>query len=57
MNATAREGESEGGSTVSFRHAGFTDDEETGRVAYTWGQIMAKLKQYAETGNPDPVFT
>ncbi len=33
----------EGGSTVSFRHAGFTDDEETGRVAYTWGQIMVRL--------------
>jgi uncharacterized protein YndB with AHSA1/START domain len=47
----------EGGSTVSFRHSGFTDEEEAGRVAYTWGEIMAKLKQYAETGNPDPVFT
>ena len=44
------------GSTVSFRHAGFTDDEEAGRVAYTWGRIMARLKEYAETGNPDPVF-
>ncbi len=46
----------EGGSTVTFRHAGFDDDEETGRVAYTWGQIMTKLKVYAETGAPDPVF-
>lgn len=46
----------EGGSTVMFRHAGFDDDEETGRVAYTWGQIMMKLKEYAETGAPDPVF-
>src|SRR5687768_9943014 len=27
------------GSTVTFRHAGFPDDDETGRVAYTWGQI------------------
>jgi len=44
------------GSTVSFRHAGFTDDEEAGRVAYTWGQIMARLKEYAESGKPDPVF-
>jgi hypothetical protein len=50
----AREG---GGSTVMFRHAGFGGDEEAGRVAYTWGQIMTKLKQYAETGEPDPVFT
>ena len=44
------------GSTVSFRHAGFTDDEEAGRVAYTWGQILARLKEYAESGKPDPVF-
>ncbi len=46
-----------GGSTVSFRLAGFTDEEEAGRVAYTWGQIMARLKQYAETGRADPVFS
>ncbi len=46
----------DGGSTVSFRHAGFTDDEEAGRVAYTWGQIMVRLKEYAETGSPNPVF-
>jgi len=44
------------GSTVSFRHAGFDDDAEAGRVAYTWGQVMVRLKQYAETGRPDPVF-
>jgi uncharacterized protein YndB with AHSA1/START domain len=44
------------GSTVAFRHAGFADDDEAGRVAYTWGQIMARLKQYAETGRSDPVF-
>lgn len=48
--------EREGGSTVSFRHTGFGDDEEVGRVAYTWGQIMGRLKEYAETGKPDPVF-
>ncbi|HWJ32219.1 MAG TPA: hypothetical protein VNR59_07750 [Gaiellaceae bacterium] len=47
----------DGGSTVSFRHDGFPDEEEAGRVAYTWGQIMVKLKQYAETGRADPVFT
>jgi uncharacterized protein YndB with AHSA1/START domain len=44
------------GSTVTFRHAGFPDDDETGRVAYTWGQIMVQLKEYAETGQPAPVF-
>jgi uncharacterized protein YndB with AHSA1/START domain len=46
----------EGGSTVRFRHGTFGDDWETGAVAYTWGQIMVKLKQYVETGTPDPVF-
>ena len=47
---------SDAGSTVSFRHQGFADDEEAGRVAYTWGQIMVRLKEYAETGKTDPVF-
>ncbi len=47
----------DGGSTVSFRHAGFDDDEETGRVSFTWGQIMLRLKEYAETGAANPVFT
>jgi uncharacterized protein YndB with AHSA1/START domain len=46
----------DGGSTVRFRHGTFGDDWETGAVAYTWGQIMIKLKQYVETGKPDPVF-
>lgn len=44
------------GSTVSFRHAGFADDDEAGRVAYTWGQVVVRLKEYAETGKPNPVF-
>ena len=44
------------GSTVSFRHAGLDDDEEAGRVSYTWGQIMVQLKAYTETGKADPVF-
>jgi uncharacterized protein YndB with AHSA1/START domain len=47
----------EGGATVTFRHAGFTDDEEAGGSAYTWGQIMVRLKQYVESGNADPVFS
>ena len=47
----------DGGATVEFRHAGFDDDAEAGRVAYTWGQVVVALKRYAETGRPDPVFT
>ncbi len=46
----------EGGSTVSFRHAGFTADEDAGHAAYTWGQIMTRLKEYAETGRANPLF-
>jgi uncharacterized protein YndB with AHSA1/START domain len=46
----------EGGSTVSFRHAGFMDEAEVGSVAYTWGQIMVRLKEYAESGARNPVF-
>ncbi len=47
----------DGGSIVAFRHAGFDDEEEAGRVAYTWGQVMTRLKEYAETGTANPVFT
>src|SRR5881409_749752 len=44
----------DGGATVDFRHAGLGDD--AGRVAFTWGQIMDRLKRYLESGEPDPVF-
>lgn len=47
----------ENGSTVAFRHSGLDDEQEAGRVAYTWGQIMVRLKEYAETGSVNPVFT
>jgi uncharacterized protein YndB with AHSA1/START domain len=46
----------EGGSTVAFRHDGFGNDTDAGHAAYTWGQIMVRLKQYTETGTPEPVF-
>jgi uncharacterized protein YndB with AHSA1/START domain len=46
-----------GGSTVNFSHSGLNDDQEAGQVAYTWGQVMVKLKHYAESGTPDPVFS
>jgi uncharacterized protein YndB with AHSA1/START domain len=46
----------DGGSTVSFRHAGFPDDEDSGRVAFTWGQVLVRLKEYAESGRAEPVF-
>ena len=39
---------------MDFRHAGLGDD--AGRVAFTWGQIMDRLKRYLESGEADPVF-
>ena len=41
---------------VPVEHEGFANDEEAGSVSYTWGQIMVRLKEYAETGKPNPVF-
>jgi uncharacterized protein YndB with AHSA1/START domain len=46
----------EGGSTVAFRQDGFADIGDAGSAAYTWGQIMVHLKQYAETGRANTVF-
>jgi uncharacterized protein YndB with AHSA1/START domain len=48
-----------GQTTLMFRHAGFGDDysdDQYGHVNYTWGQIMGRLKAYAETGQPQPYF-
>jgi hypothetical protein len=47
----------DGGSTVSFCHASLADTDEAARAAYTWGQIMVRLKEYAETGRSNPVFS
>jgi len=47
----------DGGSTVQFHHGEFGDDAEAGAVAYTWGQIMVRLKEYAETARANPLFT
>ena len=40
------------GTRVQFRHSGWpSDDGMFGATAYTWGQLMASLKAYAETGS------
>jgi len=44
------------GSTVNFRHDGFSEEGHAGHAAFTWGQIMVQLKRYAESGSPAPVF-
>lgn len=46
----------DGGATVVFRHDGLADVSDAGSAAYTWGQIMVRLKRFAETGKADPVF-
>ncbi len=48
------------GTTLAFRHgdldrAGYPE-AAIGGVNYTWGQVLARLKAYAETGRPQPFF-
>ncbi len=48
-----------GGIEVKFVHDGWSDAvtaADLAHVNYTWGQVMARLKQYAETGTPKPYF-
>ena len=47
------------GTRVLFRHAGFSDEYAGwmyASVNYTWGQVLARLRGYAETGEPQPYF-
>ncbi|MGP4052467.1 hypothetical protein [Streptomyces sp. 2A115] len=46
------------GTRVLFRHTGRQPgDPGLPQAAYTWGQLMTRLKDYAETGRPPPFFT
>ena len=48
------------GSRVMFRHAGWPadyPDAEFGLVNFVWGQIVGRLKGYAETGVSQPVYS
>ncbi|MFE9255670.1 SRPBCC domain-containing protein [Streptomyces sp. NPDC006879] len=50
--------ETSGGTRVAFSHSGFPDGEsEIPMISETWGQLMTRLKHYAESGTPDPLFT
>ena len=47
------------GSRVTFLHGGWPDDYpevEFGLVNFVWGQIVGRLKGYAETGVPHPIY-
>lgn len=50
----------EGGTQVMFRHAGFADempDVAFGTVAFTWGLVVARLKEVVEgDGAPNPAL-
>jgi uncharacterized protein YndB with AHSA1/START domain len=45
--------------TLLFRHTGWSEDypaNEFAHVNYTWGQIVARLKAYTESGQAQPFF-
>jgi uncharacterized protein YndB with AHSA1/START domain len=47
------------GTMVLFQHAGWGEDypdEEFAGVNFVWGQVVGRLKAYAETGRPQPFF-
>ena len=48
-----------GETTLLFAHSGWGDDyprDQLAHTSYTWGQIVGRLKAYAETGQPQPFF-
>jgi hypothetical protein len=45
------------GTRVHFTHAGFQPgDPGLAPAAYSWGQLLARLKDYTETGRSQPYF-
>lgn len=48
----------EGSSIVHFAHDGWaSDDGPLAGAAFTWGQLLVRLKGFAESGNVAPLFT
>jgi uncharacterized protein YndB with AHSA1/START domain len=48
-----------GETSVLFRHGDWPDSlpqDDLGSINYTWGLIVERLKQYSETGKPNPLF-
>jgi uncharacterized protein YndB with AHSA1/START domain len=44
---------------VLFRHADWpasVSQDDLGSINYTWGLIVERLKQYTESGKPNPLF-
>ena len=46
------------GTKLEFRHGDLASypPAAVGSVNYTWGQVVARLKGYTETGKPQPLF-
>lgn len=46
------------GTTILFRHTGWdeADERAIAHSAYTWGQLMTSLKEFAESGDAKPLF-
>ena len=55
---TLSPGTESGKTKVEFRMGSLATypENEVGTVNYTWGQVVARLKGYAETGTPQPLF-
>ena len=48
-----------GETSVQFRHAEWpasVSQDELGSINYTWALVVERLKQYAESGKPNPLF-
>jgi uncharacterized protein YndB with AHSA1/START domain len=46
-----------GGTNVLFRHSGWGDDypdSDFASVSFVWGQVLARLKAFMESGQPQP---
>lgn len=49
---------SDGATSVLFRHDGWATTEESFPfIAYSWAQILPRLKKLAETGEAEPFFS
>jgi uncharacterized protein YndB with AHSA1/START domain len=50
---------SDNGTNLLFRHGGWGDgypEQDWASVNWVWGQVVARLKGYAESGEPQPFF-
>jgi uncharacterized protein YndB with AHSA1/START domain len=48
-----------GETSLTFRHTNWpatVSADDLGSINYTWGLVVERLKQYAETGKPVPYF-